>query len=517
METKQLPTKLADAKEMQKIQSRYFLYKDLICCKPEFTLQLLKNKLEYRQCPILVVVPPTLQNVVLNCYHNEPVGGGHLGTQRTYDKILLKYYWPTLHKDVEEFCRMCEGCATKRDPIPKTRMPLQPIPPATSPFQILSVDILGPFPITEEGNRYILSFVDLFSKWVEAFPTKDISAETTARIFVNEIVCRFGPPEKLLSDCGAQFKSELFNEICAKLVDTHKIFTSPYHPACNGNCERQNKVIHHMLSQYCSTSQTDWDIYLPLVLYAYRLATHESTKESPGFVLFGKDLPTPIDLSLKLPTPIYTDTVDYKLKLFYKLPKIWATVRENLIEAQAKQKRHYDQHVHLPPQYQPGDRVYYHVPFNKKGRTPKFAHQWWPFRILKIIEPNAWIVSCSNPKAPPRFVHLNHLKAASTAHMTPLRNPTNIVSENSLESAKSMDSNPLPQHLEKADFILETTQVLCRSAKEYTFQIKQVSEQRRSVDSAYKHAHVLHYRLAWPFLPSADSAATVCVSCCGHD
>ncbi len=226
METKQLPSKIEDAKEMQKAQSRYFLYKDLICCKPEFTLQLLKNKLEHRQCPTLVVVPTALQGVILNCYHNEPVGGGHLGTQRTHDKIILKYYWPTLYKDVETFCKTCEGCATKRDPIPKTRMPLHPIPAPTCPFQLLSIDILGPFPITEEGNRYILLFVDLFSKWVEAFPMKNISAKTIARIFVNEIACRFGPPEKLLSDCGAQFKSELFNEICAKLVDTHKIFTT---------------------------------------------------------------------------------------------------------------------------------------------------------------------------------------------------------------------------------------------------------------------------------------------------
>ncbi len=187
-----------------------------------------------------------------------------------------------------------------------------------------------------------------------------------------------------------------------------------------------------------------------MILYASRIATHESTKESSAFVLFGRDLAAPIDLSLKLPTPVYADTMDYKLNLFYKLPKIWDTVREHLIEAKAKEKRYYDQHVHLPPQYKPGDRVYYHVPFNKKGRTPKLAHQWWPFRILKISEPNAWIVSCSNPKAPPRFIHLNQLKAASHPHMTPLSNPTENVLENSLESTKFTDENSRMEQTRKS-------------------------------------------------------------------
>ena len=105
----------------------------------------------------------------------------------------------------------------------------------------MGVDILQ-LPFTESGIRYLHVFVDYLTKWVEAFPIQDQSAETIARLLVTEIFCRHGAPELLLSDRGANFLSNLFTEVC-KLLNISKVNTSGYHPQTNGLVEKMNSTV----------------------------------------------------------------------------------------------------------------------------------------------------------------------------------------------------------------------------------------------------------------------------------
>ena len=99
-------------------------------------------------------------------------------------------------------------CATRMGPGVKTRPPLQPIL-VGGQFHRVAVDVLT-LPHTTRGNRYVVVFVDYLTKWPEAFPTADHTAETIAQLLVDHINCRHGVPVELLSDRGPDFMSNLF-------------------------------------------------------------------------------------------------------------------------------------------------------------------------------------------------------------------------------------------------------------------------------------------------------------------
>lgn len=193
----------------------------------------------------------------------------------------------------------------------------------------MGVDVLQ-LPLTFEGNQYAVVFIDYLTKWVEVFAVPNQTAQTIARLFVDGVVCRHGAPQELLSDRGTNFLSELVAEVC-KLFDVKKLNTSGYHPQTNGLCERFNSTLIQMLAKTCERYGHDWDKHLPYVLYAYRVSVQDSTKESPFFLLYGRDpaLPTLDSLSRER-TPYMVDLDDYKLDLVTGLTDAWKLAQENV-------------------------------------------------------------------------------------------------------------------------------------------------------------------------------------------
>ena len=114
------------------------------------------------------------------------------------------------------------------------------------PFERVAMDIISPLPRTERGNRYILTVVDHFTKHVEVYPLDNKEAFSVARVFLNELVSRFGVPYLIHTDQGTNFESNLFKEI-GKLLGIAKTRTSPYHPQCDGQVERMNRTIIELL------------------------------------------------------------------------------------------------------------------------------------------------------------------------------------------------------------------------------------------------------------------------------
>ena len=114
-------------------------------------------------------------------------------------------------------------------------------------MQTMAMDIMGPFPETKQGSCYVLVISDCFTRWVEVYGIPNQEATTVACKLVDEMFCRFGIPEQLHSDMGAQFQSKLIHEIC-KLLQIHKTHTTPYHPQSDGLVERLNRTIQSMLA-----------------------------------------------------------------------------------------------------------------------------------------------------------------------------------------------------------------------------------------------------------------------------
>ena len=168
---------------------------------------------------------------------------------------------------------------------------MQPIP-VKGPFHRVAVDVLQ-LPLTSSGNKYVVVFLDYLTKWVEAFPTADQQSSTIAQLLVEHIICRHGIPEELLSDRGTNFLSNLILELCS-LLGIRKINMSGYHPQTDGLVEKFNSTLQNIIAKASDQNPTEWDKQLPLLLFAYRSVVQESMKESPFFLLYGRDprLPT---------------------------------------------------------------------------------------------------------------------------------------------------------------------------------------------------------------------------------
>lgn len=157
-----------------------------------------------------VIKDPAIKKQLLKEYHDNPCGG-HQGHQRTLAALKLKYYWDNIKEVVINYIDTCKSCnERKSNPKDIMKVPMELSNTPHGVFEIVHIDIVGPLPITNKGNKYLLTFQDAFSKYPEAVPIPDQTAKTVAERFVTEIICKHGSLKVLVSDQGKQFMSELF-------------------------------------------------------------------------------------------------------------------------------------------------------------------------------------------------------------------------------------------------------------------------------------------------------------------
>ena len=174
-------------------------------------------------------------------------------------------------------------------------------------------------PKTAEGNKHVLVFQDLFTKWPMVFTMPDQKTERIVRILVDEVIHFCGVPEALQSDRGTNLLSHLMKDTC-KLLGIRKLNTTAYHPQCDGLVERYNRTLKTALRKHAAQFGMQWDRWLPGIVWAYRNTPHESMREEPSYLLFGMDCRTPTEAALLPPSPIQpTDVSDYREKLTMSL------------------------------------------------------------------------------------------------------------------------------------------------------------------------------------------------------
>ncbi|GFS86416.1 retrovirus-related Pol polyprotein from transposon 412 [Trichonephila clavipes] len=145
-----------------------------------------------------------------------------------------RFVWPSISSDVAKWARHCLAC--QKSKIHRhTRSPLSSFQEPSQRFDHVHLDLIGPLP-PSNGYTYCLTMIDRFSKWPEAQPLKDITAETVAEAFFSSWVSRFGTPAILTTDRGRQCESSLFKAL-SKLLGVQKCRTTGYHPQANGMIE----------------------------------------------------------------------------------------------------------------------------------------------------------------------------------------------------------------------------------------------------------------------------------------
>lgn len=354
-----------------------------------------------------IIVPQKKIREILEELHDSPTGG-HFGVNKTLGKIRKRFYWATCKQDVENWCRSCKICVAKKGPSDKGRAEMK-IFNAGAPFDRLQMDILGPFPISFAGNKYLLVICDCFSKWVEAFPLKNFKAKTIAEVFVNQVISRFGVPLELHTDQGRNFDSRLFQELSC-LLRIKKTRTSPFHPQSNGLVERQHQTLTNYLAKFVSENQRDWDRWIGMSLLAYRSSKHETSGFSPAEMCLGRDLRLPVDLLQGSPPEDKVDhsKENYIFRLKEKLNEIHNEARQRMKLKSLKTKAIYDRkarQIH----YEPGQRVWLFNPRKVLGRTPKLQSNWeGPYEIVKKLNDVVYCIRRSK-KHKNKIVHLDRL------------------------------------------------------------------------------------------------------------
>ncbi|XP_076851923.1 heat shock 70 kDa protein 12B [Brachyhypopomus gauderio] len=321
------------------------------------------------------VVPQGLRDTVLQAVHGLP-GSGHFGITKTLHRLRQRFWWPGCRAGVELFVHCCDTCAAKKGPARVSRAPLHPMQ-SGCPMERVAVDVLGPFPVTESGNRYVLVAMDYFTKWPEAYAVPDQSAVTTAETLLHEFFCRFGVPEVLHSDQGRNFESDVMTEVC-RLLGVHRTRTTPLHPQGDGLVERFNRTLATQLAMATQENQRDWDKQLPLVLLACRSALQETTGFTPAMLMFGRELRSPVDLAFGAPP---TDDVNvepgpvFVSRLRTRLLDVHKRARGSQAGAGLRQKRAYDMRCYGGP-LPVHSEVWLYNPRRKKGLCPKLQSAW---------------------------------------------------------------------------------------------------------------------------------------------
>ncbi len=330
-----------------------------------------------------LVVPKTLVSQVLSGCHDD-IAAGHVGVNRTKLKTRERFWWVSMDEDIRKWVRMCEKC-NRRKGSPKKHGPLMPIE-AKYPFELLSMDLLGPLPATECGNRYIIVFTDHFTRWMETAALPSMDAEVVAQTFVNKIITRHGVPTKLLTDRGAQFLSILMKEVY-QLCGIKKINTTPYHPQTDGMTERNNKKLCDSLACYVAEKQKNWDVLLPFVTFALNTSVNRMTGEVPFFLIYGRDALLPIQYNLDSIPAGFNGIEDYRTHLVTGLRR----VRENVTMVATRNRQEMERLYNLGKEnsdLRVGDLVLMYRPTNKVGISPKLDSPWQgPARVLEKTSP----------------------------------------------------------------------------------------------------------------------------------
>ena len=392
LQERELPSEDKEAREILLSQDNFTLKEGVL-------YYLVKDK------TLRLVAPASCRQKLFDEAHSG-VFGGHLREAKIHSELSRHYWWPGMRKDIVTWSKACSTCAS-RNPGRAVKSPLTPIPVGGA-FDRVGVDIIQ-FPTSKHGNKYAVVFVDYLTKWPEVFAVKDQTAHTVAQLLVEHIISHHGVPAELLSDRGANFLSGLLQEVCS-LMGIHRLNTTAYHPQTDGLVERFNRTLTDMLAKTVTRDGADWDDQLPYVLFAYRAAAQESTRESPFFLLYGRDPRLPTETALSAPVDRKElDLGEYGRNLVSNLTQAWENARETIKWSQKRQKAVYDRKSKAV--FKEGDRVFLFKPAAKSGKAHKFARPFHgPYRILEVTTNDAKIRPVDRPQTEPILVALDRLR-----------------------------------------------------------------------------------------------------------
>lgn len=368
-ETITCPTTI-DYKQLATAQERDSTIRNLM---KQSNLQLKRILVPNTNCKVLCdtstqhvrpYLPETFRRAAYESVHNM----SHPGTRTTRKILSEKYCWPSMNADVSRWTKACEACQ-KSKVSRHTTSQIATFPPSER-FQHIHLDIVGPLPPSQYGHKYLLTIIDRYTRWPEALPLHDITAETIVKTIYEGWITRFGCPITITSDQGRQFESQLFSELM-KLMGINRTRTTAYHPQSNGIIERWHRSLKAALTARCTAiANGKWFDELPTVLLGLRAATRSDTGISPAQYTYGT--------SLRLPGDFFVETKGSQMSHDYV-----EQLRHTINAYRPAETSHSNNKMFVHSDLRTCDNVYLRRDCTKKPLQPTYEG---PYPVLERCE-----------------------------------------------------------------------------------------------------------------------------------
>ena len=316
-----------------------------------------------------------------NCHDGKTAG--HLGQEKTLEKVARDYFWPGMRRFVNEDVRTCDTCTRNKTARHRRRGQLHPLPIPDGPWNSVSMDFIVHLP-PSHGFDAIYVCVDRLTKMAHFAPTNsDVTAEQMAELYLRNVFKNHGLPKDIVSDRGTQFVSK-FTRRLLELLDVKGNRSTAYHPESDGQAERVNQTLEQYLRIYCDFHQDDWYKLLPLAEFVYNNAKSSSTGMAPFFANYGYHPRATAKVRTPEPTTYEHPVAE---TLVNHLRDVHAELRTELERARRDYKRKFDRRAAPALSFKVGDLVWLNrknIETTRPSAKLDFK-RFGPFKITKVV------------------------------------------------------------------------------------------------------------------------------------
>ena len=268
------------------------------------------------------------------------------------------------------------------------------------------MDLVGPLGDGNVGARYILTVEDAFTRYVTAVPIPNKETQTVARALLDRVVLVYGCPERIHSDQGTEFCSNLWKELMSQLR-INKTETPAYNPQSN-IVERFHRVLGAMLRTLLDREDPSWVSMVPVAVFAYNTKVHGSTGMTPFGALYGREARIPLDLILENPAEKFESPQEFVRGVIRRIKTVYAYIRKN---GEAVIRWNSNQYTGNVQDWKQGQLVWYCSLHSIPGKPDKLVNAWrGPYRIVEQVAEVLVDITPANTEGKSMRVHITRLK-----------------------------------------------------------------------------------------------------------
>ena len=358
-----------------------------------------------------IVVPEKQRDMVMRLAHESEMSG-HVGINKTKERIMREFYWPKINEDVKKYCMTCELCQQVGKPRHEpSKVPLRPIGVEKfQPFDKIVVDFVGPLPITKSRHRHLLTVMCQRTRYPEVYPIRAANFKN-AWAALTKFFCTYGYPKEMQTDRGTAFTSQKFGRKC-KEYNIKLSHSSGYHPQSQGCLERFHQTLKTMMRTYCIQYESEWDESVPNLLFAIRDSINDSLGYTPFELVYGHQVRNPVQMlrenwlsNEKSESPLTNDLLVSKMQ--EQLETARGIALKNLENAQEKMKENYDRKTE-ERKFSVGDKVL--VLANRAGKPLAMKYEG-PWDVIQVLPNDNYEIKVFGKRNETIKCHINRLKA----------------------------------------------------------------------------------------------------------